>query len=186
MPDLTWPKDLTAIIQSIFAVVAIAGGAAFAIFKLQLFREFAPHISVTHEVSYRRIGNSYTHIDLTATLHNSSRVKVEVSSGEFRLLEIAPVLDDHELEERLAERDSIGSNEPFGHWPVIDHFRFEWGDYDLLVEPGQTFSETIEFVIHQEITTIAIQSYFFNSDYLAGSRKPEGWGAVNVYDIVVS
>ena len=60
-------------------------------------------------------------LDVTAMLHNSSRVKVEIYEGEFLLQEIAPVLDDQELEELLDARIPIGRNRAFGQWPVIGH-----------------------------------------------------------------
>ena len=62
MPELTWYKDLSTIIQAAFATAAIIGAALFAIFKLQLFRDFAPHLSVSHTINHRPIGNSYVHI----------------------------------------------------------------------------------------------------------------------------
>ena len=76
MPELTWFKDLSSIIQAAFATAAIMGAAIFAIFKLQLFRDFAPHLTISHTINHRPIGESYMHLDVTATLHNSSRVKV--------------------------------------------------------------------------------------------------------------
>ena len=184
MPDLSWVKDLATIIQATFATAAIIGAAIFAIFKLQLFRDFAPHLSISHTINHRPIADSYTHIDVTTVLHNSSRVKVELSHGLFRLMEIAPVLDDRELEDRLASRGHIEDNRPFNQWPIIDPFEFEYGSYNLIIEPGQKFQETLEFVISRDITTVAIQSAFYNSSYSEGSKKPESWGITTVYDIV--
>lgn len=184
MPDLSWFKDLATIIQATVASVAIAGGAIFAIFKLQLFRDFAPHLSISHSINHRPIADSYVHIDVTTTLHNSSRVKVELQKGEFFLQEVAPVLDDQEMEERLDWRRYIEDDRPFSQWPVIDRFEFDYGSYNLIIEPGQTFQETVEFVISREITTVVVHSFFYNAKYAVGSRKPRIWGIRTVYDIV--
>ena len=186
MPELTWFKDLSSIIQAAFATAAIMGAAIFAIFKLQLFRDFAPHLTISHTINHRPIGESYVHMDVTATLHNSSRVKVELYEGEFLLQEVAPVLDDQELEERLEARSSMGRNMAFGQWPIIGQAVSDWGYSYLTIEPGQTFQETIEFVISKEITTVVVQSFFYNSGHSEGSRKPESWGITSVYDIVKS
>ena len=184
MPELSWFKDLATIIQAAFATAAIIGAAIFAIFKLQLFRDFAPHLSISHTINHCPIADSYVHIDVTATLHNSSRVKVELQKGEFFLQEVAPVLDDRELEERLDWRRYIEDDRPFSQWPVIDRFEFDYGSYDLIIEPGQTFQETVEFVISREITSVAVQSAYYNSSFSEGSKKPESWGITTVYDIV--
>ena len=85
MPELTWFKDLSTIIQATFATAAIIGAAIFAIFKLQLFRDLVPHLDVSHSINHRPIGNSYVHLDVTVTLDNSSRVKVELQRGKLFL-----------------------------------------------------------------------------------------------------
>lgn len=184
MPELTWFKDLSTIIQAAFATAAIIGAAIFAIFKLKLFRSLAPHITVSQTVNHRTIGNSYVHLDVTVKLHNSSQVKVDLQEGVIRLLDIAPVLDDQDLEERLDARDNLHRNEAFEQWPVIEQTICDWGNSYLAIEPEQTFQETVEFVISRETTTVAVQSFFYNYGYSEGSRRPEGWGITSVYDIV--
>ena len=81
-------------IQSAITSVAIVVGGAFALFKLQVFRTFEPHLTITQEVSHRPVGDSYVHIVVTATLHNSSRVRVDLREGLFRLQQIQPILDE--------------------------------------------------------------------------------------------
>ena len=51
-------KDIAAIIQSSVTAVAIAAGGLFAYYKLQFFRDLEPHLTITHEVSHRLIGDS--------------------------------------------------------------------------------------------------------------------------------
>ena len=46
-------KDLAAIIQSVVTVVAIVERGIFAYYKLQIFRVFEPHLSISHEFSHR-------------------------------------------------------------------------------------------------------------------------------------
>ena len=66
----------------------------FALFKLQVFRNLQPHLTISHEITHRVVSDSYVHISVTAVLHNSSRVKVEIEEGSFHLLRIAPVTDE--------------------------------------------------------------------------------------------
>ena len=97
LTDAERGKDLAAIIRSLVTVVAIVGGGAFAYYKLQIFRVFEPHLTISHEVSHRYIGDNYVHIAVTATLHNSSKVKMELRKGVFLLQQISP-LSDEEIE----------------------------------------------------------------------------------------
>ena len=76
--DAARGKNLAGILQSVVTVVAIAGGGVFAYYELQVFRAFAPHLTISQEVSHRYIGDRYVHIAVTATLHNSSKVKIEL------------------------------------------------------------------------------------------------------------
>ena len=175
-------KDVVGIIQSVAIAAALIIGGIIAQAKLELFRHFEPHLTIAHTINHRPIGDSYTHIDVTATLHNSSRVKVELREGLFRLQEIGPVLDDQELEERLAAREFIANDAAFIQWPVIGEFSCNWGNYNLVVEPGQVYQETVEFVVSKEIGTVAIHSLFHGA---ASPREtPQSWGMTTVYDML--
>ena len=48
------------------ALADILGGILVAC-KWQVFRESEPHLTITHEVSHRPVGESYIHIAVTAT-----------------------------------------------------------------------------------------------------------------------
>lgn len=182
LPDASRFKDMAGIVQSVVTVLAIITGGIIAAAKLELFRDFEPHLTVSHTINYRPIGDSYVHIDVTATLHNSSRVKVELREGIFRLQEIAPVLDDQELEERLAAREVSSDDPSFVQWPTIGELSCNWGNYNLVVEPGQVVRETVEFIISKEIKTVVVRSIFHNLTPSAGS--PQGWRTTTVYDMM--
>ncbi len=70
--------DAAKTVQALGTLAAIIAGGVFALYKLQVFRDFQPHLTITHEISHRPIGESYVHLDVIATLRNSSRTHVEV------------------------------------------------------------------------------------------------------------
>ena len=74
-------------IHAIGILVAICIGGVFAYQRLQVFRTFEPHLTISHRVSHRYTGDSYVHIDVTATLYNSSKVQVELREGFSLLLQ---------------------------------------------------------------------------------------------------
>ena len=183
LPDVYPLGRWADIALTLVTIVAILVGGLFAAVKFDLFRESQPHLTISHTINHRNIADSYVHLDVTAVLHNSSRVKVELNRGLFTLQEIAPVLDDAELEDRLEARNLIAENLPFSQWAILDQFSCEWSASTLVIEPGQTFRQTVEFVISREITTVAIHAFFYNSRFAEGFERPEGWNITTVYDI---
>ncbi len=85
------------VLQPPVAAVGVIAGAAFAYRKVQLFRDFEPHLTITQTLSHRPIGTRYVHIDVTAILQNNSKVRVEIREAFYKLYQIAPI-DDDEIE----------------------------------------------------------------------------------------
>ena len=170
-------KDLAAIVQSIVTVVAIVGGGAFAYYKLQIFRVFEPHLTISHEVSHRYMGDSYVHIAVTATLHNSSRVKMELRKGFFLLQQLSP-LRDEDIEPLY---EQVFEDQDYEHiqWPTLEEVEREFGEGDLIVEPGESHPETIEYILPRWHKSVMVYTYFYNPV----SSTPQGWTATNVYDM---
>ena len=83
-------KDIASIVQSFATALAIVTGGIYALYKFQVFRTLEPHLTIEHRISHRRLSDSYVHIALTAMLHNSSRVHVELREGLFRLQGVSP------------------------------------------------------------------------------------------------
>lgn len=101
----------TITIESVITIIAIVIAGIFAWRNGIIFRHRSPHINIAHDVTHRFISPSYTHLIVTATLHNSSRVKVEFRDGFVVLQKIAP-LDDDELTQLYAQSfdDAVSVN----------------------------------------------------------------------------
>ena len=173
-------KDLVEIIQLFVVASAIVIGGFFAIYKLQIFRDFEPHLTVSQEVSHRFVGDKYIHVETTATLHNSSRVKIEVREGLFRLQRIAPTSD-----EEIRELNSkVFVDQEYKHlqWPTLWEVDHNWDVNGLIVEPGESHRETYEFIVSKDVTSIMVYAYFYNSRF--PQSPAEGWGATTVHDMM--
>ena len=70
--------ELVVSIESVVTIFAILLAGAYAIFKLGVFRVLKPHLTITQNVSHRLLGNKYVHLAVTAHLHNSSKVAIEI------------------------------------------------------------------------------------------------------------
>ena len=173
MLELSWLKDLTGIIQSALTTLAILAGGGFALYKLKQFRDLEPHLTISHSINHRPIGGSYVHIDVAFTLHNSSRVKVELREGFFVVQQIAPAFNDNTLLEQ---------NLLYPGWPVLAEASFDLGEYGFLLEPGQSLQDVLQFTVPRDVSTVLVHYFFYDNRYTTDSRS--GWGITEVYDII--
>ena len=183
LPNVGRAKDISAIIQSSVAAAAIVTGGIFAYYKLQLFRDFKPHLTISHNISHRILSDSYMHIDVTATLHNRSKVQIELRKSFSRLQGVAPVSDE-EVESLYA-----GTFEDMEHdtlqWPTLDEVDRVWEEGELIVEPGESHAETFEFIVGAYVyDTVLVYSYFYNPEASQDPASTRGWHATAVHDIV--
>ena len=179
-------KDVIGIVQAFVWAFAILAGGVFAYRKLELFRDFEPHLTVTHAVSHRPVGQHYLHIAVTVTLHNSSKVKIDVKQGYIQLSQISPI-DDETVKQKYAEvfgNPNAGDVRNF-RWIELDTMPRASDDDALVIEPGESHTELGEFIVSDEVKTVLVYSYFYNSRHSGGARSAPGWTASTVYDIMV-
>ena len=173
-------KTILGIIQSSITIIAIVITGIFAALRFQVFREFVPHLSISHEISHRRIGDSYIHIGVTVTLHNRSKVAMKIRKGEYLLQQIKPITDV-EIESLDVQRPDTKND--YIEWPVLDEQERIWDGQGLTIDPGEFHQAVFESVIPLNIETVLVYSYFNNPDYYPNSKLSEGWSATSFYDI---
>ena len=156
----------TLTIESVITIIAIVIAGIFAWRNGIIFRHRSPHINISHDITHRFISPSYTHLIVTATLHNRSRVKVEFRDGLFILQKIAP-LNDAEVTQLYAQSldDAAGANEELNdpQWETLDKLWIVWDKDELIVEPGSTAALTIEFIVPKTIQAVLITTYLYNT-----------------------
>ena len=163
------------LVESIVTIVAVLTAGYFAWRNGIIFRHRSPHINITHDITHRVISPRYTHIAVTATLHNSSRVKVEFFNGLFLAQELAP-LSDEEVEGLYSESSNEISDERFGDfpWEALERLQYSWDKDDLIVEPGEARPLTIEFVVGNDIKAVLITTYLYNERAVGRLSAPFG------------
>ena len=172
------------VLQPLVTAFVLALGGIFAYRKLQLFRDFEPHLTVTQTVSSRAVGSQYAHIAVTATLHNSSKVRVEVRESLFRIHQIQPLSDEdveHHYVEAFREDGSARIE-----WPVLDDVVRSMEANEIVIEPGARHHETCEFIVTWDVESVLVYSYFYNTDYSVNGRSAQGWTATTVHDMVLA
>ena len=181
--------DATTALQNIGILVALCIGGVFAQQRFRLFRAFQPHLTVAQQVSHRRIGDHHTHIAVTATLINTSKVRVELLKADFLLQKIAPI-SDAQIQD-LYKQAFVGSpnvdETPMTasiQWPTIEYSTKEWDENPLIIEPSESHNETFEFITDTHASTFLIYTYFHNSHHSEDSKSSLGWRATTIYDIL--
>ena len=170
------------VVQVFVTALAVVAGGIFAYRKLQLFRDFEPHLTVTQTVSSRAVGDQYAHIAVTATLHNSSKIKVEMRECLFRIHQIQP-WSDEDVEHYYVEAFQVGADGYVG-WPVLGEVERSLQPNEVVVEPGERHHETCEFIVSRDVETALVYSYFYNEQWAEYSQSAQGWTATTVHDIV--
>ena len=175
-------KDVSAVLQSFITALAIAAGGYFALFKLQVFRNLQPHLTISHEITHRFIGDGYVHISVTALLHNRSKVKVDLLEGFFRLQQVAPTTDE-EIEQLYEQVFEGKGGDEHVQWAVLDTHTLFRKKGELVVEPGESHPETYEFIVSRGVESVLIYTFFRNPTY-PGAGAAKGWQATTVYDMI--
>ena len=173
---------VAAVVQAIGTLTAIFVGGGFAFYRLHLLRTFQPHLTITHEVSHRPLGDSYLHIGVTAYLRNSSRVAIELRQGLIALLKVSPV-SDAEVLTLYRQRFMTGESEEI-EWEALDTIRRNWDRGSLIIEPGETHPETYEFLVANSVRTVLVNTFFTSSPEQVENSHFMGWTAETIYDTV--
>ena len=174
-------EPIATVVASIVTAIAILLGGFYAVFKLRVFRDLKPHLTITQRVSHRSIGTKYVHVAVTASLHNSSKVAIAIRRSFSRLQTISP-LADADIEQLYYDAFSDDDDVSIW-WPTLEEIEHPWDEGELIVEPSESHSETYEFIIGADIETILVYTYFYNPGYETDGNVAEGWHTTTVYDI---
>ena len=161
-------------------ILAIWVGALFAIFKLKIFKDLKPRLTISQEVSHRFIGDNYVHVGVMSTLHNPSKVRVEIRRALFQVQRIAPASDAEveQLRQQVFERQEKDNIQ----WPPCDELTLTWQKNQTIVDPGESLQITSEFIISSTVQSVLVFTYIYNSRNTKGSQV-EGWPVTTFYDI---
>ena len=179
--DAAHLKDAAAVVQALITAAAIGIGGAFAWFKLQIFRDLTPHLTISHEVGHRIISPSYALIDVTVVLHNGSKVHVELREAIFRLQKVSPLSDEQAAS--LYDEMYANSGQARATWPLLIGARLNWDKGELIVEPGESHRESCDFIVSTDVAAAHIYTFFRNPSFREGGDSSEGWGAATIYDM---
>ena len=159
--------------------ILIAGG--FAVYKLDIFRELKPHLTMEHAVTHRKIGDEYAHIAIRVSLTNSSKVAVEIAESTCVLQQISP-LAQQEVEALYREYfESLSESDI--QWPLLHRLQRNWSQNELIVEPNGKHVEYFETIVSDEMQTVLVSTYYRNASYSANDNVSKGWELASAHDL---
>ena len=169
------------VVQGIVTVLAIGVGGVYALYKLEVFREFEPHLTITQEASHRKIGAGYVYISVDVSLVNRSNVAIRIRDGSFWMQSVAP-LENTKVEDLYEDfLDKPKTNKYFA-FPTLEKFDRKWGRDEFVIEPGESSTDRYEFIIADKFNTVTVGTFF--ADSTKKSRSPRiGWSAITLHDI---
>ncbi len=179
-------KEVRDDLRHIATALAIAAGVSIAWYKLDIFREFEPHLSIEQTIESRRLGNSFRLIVATAILTNNSKVLVKPREGYCRLAQTAPLSDPSVVEIFTnSVRNGTEENgfEQFG-WPVLGEVKRTWPEGDIAIEPGECHRETYQFIVDEGTESVVALTAIYNPAYnLDPASHAETWRCYTFHDV---
>lgn len=194
------------IAQAIVTIIAIVLGGIFAWQRRLIFRHWQPHVTISHDVTHRQVSPENVHVEITAILHNSSQVKVELRDGLFTVEQLAPVSDEY-VEQLYGKTFVDKERYEAPEWHCLKEIRLEWEEDELVAEPGEKVAVTLEYIVPNYVESILITTYFYNTRVMGkipaafnprdAQRKkqrwwpwrmsgPRGWIRTTAHDIVLA
>ena len=164
-----------------FMVVVILVGGGFALYKLDIFRDLKPHLSLEHIVSHRPIGDDYIDISIQVTLSNTSKVVVSITDAVCVVQQIAP-LTNREVEILYSEAFD-GDSATDMQWPLLNQIEKSWREKELNIEPNGRHVEYWETIISTELSTVLVSTRYNNSNYAEGDDASRGWELSSAHDV---
>lgn len=179
-------KDAGALLQSIFTIVALCIGGAWAWFLLCQKRQIQPRANVAHEITAVQLGNDEMMIHATIQVSNIGDVLVCLTSGYVRVQQIVPVAID--VPREFANEDVVRKEpddvhsptwEQIAWWPCWE-VKLSWPPGDCRIEPGEIEGLHCEFVLPSTVKTIRLSSYLEN---VRVRDRRVGWRATSIHEL---
>ena len=171
----------------VFVSLSLCVGGFVAYRKLETFRDFEPHLTVSHRLSHRPMGPGYRALTVTADLRNDSKVSTSIQSGYFRICWLAPhstenietIIDNSRNDQNDNDVSTMIGDLNLGVISYLDLPRERY----IIIEPGEIHSETYNFPLRDDVLeSVFIETYFENPSWSSEGSSAKFWGARSPYD----
>lgn len=175
MPNISFWKDLTDIIQSIVTVLAIFVGAHLYFKRRRRF----PRVKITHQVADKLILSDKIFLRLVVTIVNQGEVLLSLESGFVGVQQVVPcpkaLLDSIDRDGDIVED---GKHE--AAWDTLAEKDIIFKRSEREIEPGEEEEFSFDFLIDSNVKTVIVYSYFKNE---SKKKRDIGWNKTTIYDL---
>jgi len=173
-------KDLASIVQALITSLALIIGG---IWTYQLFirrRQRLPRAKIEHSVIAKAAGANANLLSINVIVSNTSDVLLPLTSGNIDVYQVFPAAN--EFQRKLNDPQRVKCQRVnLMDWPLLFSYPERHpGKHTVEIEPGESEQFLYALLIHEEVKTVYIQSYFRN---IAKRGKTLGWGAETFQDI---
>lgn len=170
--------------------IIIAGWWTYSLFILQRIKQ--PHIDITHRYFSTPIANEKNLLRLTVALKNHGSVVFKSSEIKVLLQQVRPCPSI--VLETIQNKENPPMNGGEIKWTLLKGTRVvagtpqETGELQLFVEeiePGETDECHFDFIIDNEVQTVASYSYVMakSTNTIFVKRPPLVWNKTSIWDI---
>ena len=164
-----------------FMMITIVVGGGFALYKLGVFRDLKPHLSLEHSITHRSVGDDYVHIAIQVSLFNASKVVVSITDSVCVVQQIAP-LSNAEVETLYSEAFDENAEKDI-QWPLLNQTEKTRPYNELIIEPQGRHVEYYETIVSKGISTILITTRYNNAKFSEGGDAARGWELSSAHDV---
>ena len=168
-------------LQAIVVILALLASGLIRWVNRNAARTDVSHLSLSHEVSDRRVGRNLVHIYVNVVLENTSQAIVNVQKGNYRFQKMAA---PSRCRTGLLCAILCGcDNHEVTRWEPPEDSPQTWQEGELIVEPGQKQSVIYEFEIRKSVRAVKITTSFDTPVTRGDTRFAQKWEHTSVYDI---
>jgi hypothetical protein len=177
-------KDIADIIQAVVTCFALIIGGIWSYMLFVRKRQRYPRAKIEHQVTQRIASTDATLVSINIIISNAGDVLLSLIKGEIEVRQVLPP------EVGFLQKLKKDQNAPYRRvelidWPLLFPYEEDWKKEKrtIEIEPGESEQFLFTLLIHAEVKTIYINSYFHN---MKKRRKDLGWSLETFHDVSIS
>ena len=168
-------------LEATVAIFALLASGLFQLMNRNAARTDVSHLSLSHEVSDRRVGRNSVHVSVNVVLEYTSQANVNVQKGNYRFQQMAV---PYRCRAGLLCAILCGyDNHEVTRWEPPEDSPQTWQEGELIIEPGQRQSVIYEFEVRKLVRAVKITTSFDTPATRGDTRFAQKWEHTSVYDI---
>lgn len=181
---LTDIKDIADIVQAVVTSCALIIGGIWSYLLFVRKRQRYPRAKIEHQVTPRIVSTDATLLNINVIISNPGDVLLSLIKGEIEVRQVLPPGGGF-LQLLNSDKTVLYRRVELIDWPLLFSYEEDWKKENrtIEIEPGESERFLFSLLIHAEVKTIYIDSFFHNAKK---RRKDLGWSLETFHEISLS